>query len=514
MRKKSKLFFSSLIIMLIYLTFITPNIYASTAKDYNVNTKKSTIKYGDVNLDGIVDMQDVSALSSYLKGETKLTSVQVKVADVDGDGKITSHDQALIICKIMGTIQYYPIGVKYGDIDGDGKITEKDYNIVVKYLNGTLKLTDKQKALADVNMNRTVNQNDAKLILQRAQGLIVAFPVESAGNVILSTSNSEKIIKTSRSVLQNMIKTKNTYSLSNLIFGDIKKASNYNHYCTATYVSTVLYKSGLLTENQINKYNYNYTGAGGIPDMLEAAGWTKVKTSEARPGDIINVYGYHTLIYAGGNYCYDETCAQDNHSIEPRELWSYYKNDSRTQVWRAPKTTTNKSTSVTTIKGIKGYYTSTVSGRKFTLYSQNIQGSPWYSNEGSFVTSQATIASGLGSSLTPKDFSGFGGFGKVSDFQTKCGCQYKREYNISASKMKQYLQNGKVIMIELKGVNLKTDNGSVYYSLHFVSVLDYKNENGVDKVYVHDPWEGSVSYGWANLNDIVSVASCFDSVWK
>ena len=288
-------------------------------------------------------------------------------------------------------------------------------------------------------------------------------------------------------------------------YENIKKtATSDSKYVSSTYVSVVLYKSGLLAENQINSYNYHYAGKGGISDMLEAAGWTKVKVSEARPGDIINVYDYHTLIYAGGNYCYDVTCAQDNHSIEPRAL-SYYKNDARTQVWSAPKTTT---------LGIKGYYTSTVSGRKFTLYSQNIQGSPWYWNEGSFVTSQATIASGFGSNLTPKDFSGFGGFGYVKDFQTKCGCQYSREYNIGASKMKQYLQDGKVIMVELKGAYLKTDNGSAYYSQHFVSVLDYKNENGVDKVYVHDPWEGSASYGWANLNDIVSVASCFDSVWK
>ena len=164
--------------------------------------------------------------------------------------------------------------------------------------------------------------------------------------------------------------------------------------------------------------------------------------------------------------------------------------------------------------GIKGYYTAEASGRKFTLYSQNIQGSAWYWDCGCFVTSQATIASGYGSKLTPNQFTGFGGMGLVSDFETKCGCKYKREHSLTASQMKQYLKEGKAIMIELMGVTLKTDNGSAYYSQHYVSVLDYKEENGVDKVYVHDPWDGSASYGWANINDIVSVSTCFDSVWK
>lgn len=164
--------------------------------------------------------------------------------------------------------------------------------------------------------------------------------------------------------------------------------------------------------------------------------------------------------------------------------------------------------------GIKGYYTAKVSGRKFTLYCQNIQGSAWYWDSGCFVTSQATIASGFGSKLTPNQFTGFMGLGYVSDFQTKCGCKYSREHSMSANTMKQYLQDGKAIMIELIGKTLKTDNGSAYYSQHYVSVIDYKNDNGVDKVYIHDPWDGSGAEGWANINDIVSVSTCFDSVWK
>lgn len=501
MSKKLKLIFIMSIIMSIFLTYITQGVNSFKAQ------------YGDINMNGKIDMSDAKLLMQYIKGTTNFNKVQLGLADVNCDGEVTSFDYSLILSKLYGGIKYFPTEVTYGDLDGDKSITKEDAKLVVEYFKGERNLSEKQLAVADVNGSGKVNSKDAKLILQRAQGLIVAFPVESASNVTLSTESSEKIIKTSRSVLQDMINENITYGAQT--WGNIKRtATSDRAYVSSTYVSVVLYKSGLLTENQINSYNYHYTGKGGISDMLEAAGWTKVKASEARPGDIINVYGYHTLIYAGGNYCYDVTCAQDNHSTEPKVIWSYYKNDSRTQVWRASKTTTNKSTNVTTAKGIKGYYTSTVSGKKFTLYSQNIQGSPWYWPEGSFVTSQATSASGFGSELTPKDFSGFGSLGYLSDFQTKCGCKYSREYNIDASKMKQYLQNGKVIMIELKGANLKTDNGSAYYSQHYVSILDYKNENGVDKVYIHDPWEGSASYGWAKLDDIVNVASCFDIVWK
>lgn len=155
------------------------------------------------------------------------------------------------------------------------------------------------------------------------------------------TSGSGEILDVCEEVMNDMIKRNVHYSLTNLTSGNIKAASQHPYACCATYVSIVLYKSGLLTESQINAYNYNYTGDGGIPDMLRAAGWRQVSHSEIQPGDVINDYTNHVLIYAGGNKVYDQTCGVVSSSGNPPkggpyDYWSHYKGNSNVQVWRAP----------------------------------------------------------------------------------------------------------------------------------------------------------------------------------
>ena len=155
------------------------------------------------------------------------------------------------------------------------------------------------------------------------------------------SSGSGEILDVCEEVMNDMIKRNVHYSLTNLTSGNIKAASQHPYACCATYVSIVLYKSGLLTESQINAYNYNYTGDGGIPDMLRAAGWKQVPHSEIQPGDVINDYTVHVLIYAGGNKVYDQTCGVVSSSGKPPkggpyDYWSHYKGNSNVQVWRAP----------------------------------------------------------------------------------------------------------------------------------------------------------------------------------
>lgn len=160
---------------------------------------------------------------------------------------------------------------------------------------------------------------------------------DKEGNEIVGSSGSGDILASCETVMQEWLDRGVTYSISNLIWGDIEAASNYSSACCATYVSTVLYRSGLLTAEQINAYNFHWTGSGGVPDMLAAAGWTQHSYSEAQPGDVIVDYTVHTLIYAGGNNYYDQTCAmhQYNTAGSVRTGWSYYANRN-VQVWRAP----------------------------------------------------------------------------------------------------------------------------------------------------------------------------------
>lgn len=91
-------------------------------------------------------------------------------------------------------------------------------------------------------------------------------------------TGSGNILQTCDTVMRDMMARNVHYSLTNLTWGNIEAAANHPYACCATYVSIVLYRSGLLTEDQINSYNYNYTGSGGIPNMLSAA---RMETSKS-----------------------------------------------------------------------------------------------------------------------------------------------------------------------------------------------------------------------------------------
>lgn len=93
-----------------------------------------------------------------------------------------------------------------------------------------------------------------------------------------------------------------------------------------------LYLSGMLTPEQINAYNYHWTGSGGIPSMLQAAGWYQVSPSEAQPGDVINDYTVHVLVYAGDGRFWDQNSATGSSPLGTTVGYDL----NRCQIWRAP----------------------------------------------------------------------------------------------------------------------------------------------------------------------------------
>ncbi|MGN1269533.1 MAG: hypothetical protein ACI4UU_01510 [Clostridia bacterium] len=97
-----------------------------------------------------------------------------------------------------------------------------------------------------------------------------------------------------------------------------------------------LYSSGMLSADQINAYNYHWTGDGGIPDMLAAAGWTQVSPSEAQPGDVVNHLNIHVLIYAGNGMCWDQNSAVVSSRGNPPTGTMVTYNLNKCQIWRAP----------------------------------------------------------------------------------------------------------------------------------------------------------------------------------
>ena len=114
------------------------------------------------------------------------------------------------------------------------------------------------------------------------------------------------------------------YDLGQLKWGDIRYSTNNpsKMTCCATFVGSALYVGGVFTEDEINSYNYNHQG--GISDLCQAHGWTKITSySDLVAGDIVIMSAPgggstpgHVQIYAGNgtwyNAGYTEAIQRDN----------------------------------------------------------------------------------------------------------------------------------------------------------------------------------------------------------
>ena len=149
------------------------------------------------------------------------------------------------------------------------------------------------------------------------------------------------ILEVCEQLIAEWIARNGHYSLTDLCYNDIEASANHDHCCCATWTSIAIYKAGLLPEDFINKYGYNSTFPGGIPDMLEDAHWERVNPNDAMPGDICVDVGTHAFIYAGGDLVYDQRCAVVSSKGEAptgaaRSQWNDYKTRPNLVVWRAP----------------------------------------------------------------------------------------------------------------------------------------------------------------------------------
>ena len=98
------------------------------------------------------------------------------------------------------------------------------------------------------------------------------------------------------------------------------KAQTYNpnkSTVCSSYVASVLYLSGALPEDFINKYDYNWANATGVIKMVKEAGWTKITSYDAmQPGDVVFTTNDfkdigHTMIYAGNDSWYTAGSKED-----------------------------------------------------------------------------------------------------------------------------------------------------------------------------------------------------------
>ena len=122
--------------------------------------------------------------------------------------------------------------------------------------------------------------------------------------------------------------------------------------------------------------------------------------------------------------------------------------------------------------------------------------------------------SGFGSKYTPNQLPGWHGAAQQYTWKEYGNCNYERVSNVQASDIKRYLLQGHAIHIRVEGRTLVTDNGSHPFSGHSLTVLDYKKEDGKDKVYIHDPYKGDPTYGWTTLSTMVGCLTWYEHVWQ
>lgn len=134
-----------------------------------------------------------------------------------------------------------------------------------------------------------------------------------------ASTNPNLIVGGASSILEAAHQVHSKYELENwhyslgdgLTSGNIKKATNNSEKatCCATFVASTLYVSGIVSENDLNKINYN--SATSISNFLQSIGWKKTNDYESlQPGDIVLM----TSTESGGSIGHIQICAGRNSS--------------------------------------------------------------------------------------------------------------------------------------------------------------------------------------------------------
>lgn len=141
-------------------------ISSINGSDVKLSNASIQIKYGDVNQDGKVNVDDYLLVRKYIAGLEKLNDNQIKLADVDGNGMVTITDADLIQRKIAGIIDTFPVEevaedeMLLGDVNQDGRVDISDVTLLQIYLIGRVTFNEEQKKAADINGDSIININD------------------------------------------------------------------------------------------------------------------------------------------------------------------------------------------------------------------------------------------------------------------------------------------------------------------------------------------------------------------
>ena len=86
--------------LLVMMMFVSPSTAWAQGNDPGTGVAASETLYGDVNVDGSVDILDVMLINKYLLGTAELSEQGKKNADVD-DNKVIDTNDSLNILKCV-----------------------------------------------------------------------------------------------------------------------------------------------------------------------------------------------------------------------------------------------------------------------------------------------------------------------------------------------------------------------------------------------------------------------------
>lgn len=84
-------------------------IYTADYEGVEINAIAQWVRYGDADLDGVVNIYDVYAIQSFLANLEDFSDEQMIAADVDGDGSVSVIDTVFIQQYLAEIITEFPV---------------------------------------------------------------------------------------------------------------------------------------------------------------------------------------------------------------------------------------------------------------------------------------------------------------------------------------------------------------------------------------------------------------------
>ena len=176
---------------------------------WNIKLPYTKVKFGDVNLDGKINLRDVILINKVVNKKKKINTQASINADINLDGKIDDIDTYLLnlyVAKWKIELPYKKL--KYGDANLDGKVTIDDVTHIQKYLNDIEKLSAEARINGDVNLDNKVDKLDTQLIQMYVANSLKELPYKKTkyGDVNLDGVVNKKDSLTFKNVINGKVK--------------------------------------------------------------------------------------------------------------------------------------------------------------------------------------------------------------------------------------------------------------------------------------------------------------------